>query len=174
MLLAPRLRKAVLLLHVAGSVGLPGAIASFLALAIVAVSSGNVLAVRGAYLSMQVVALALVVPLAFAALGSGLLISLGTRWGLFRHWWVVVKLLLTASSVLVLLLKLGLINQGARIAMATPALAADLGQVGLQLVVHAAGGLLTLCLALVLSIYKPHGVTRFTSGRRMNERPLSS
>lgn len=173
MLLAPRLRKAVLLVHAGGSVGLLGAIGSFLALAIVAVWSGNMLAVRGAYLSMQVVALALVVPLAFAALLSGLVISLGTRWGLFRHWWVMVKLLLTTSAVLVLLLKLELINRGARLAMATPLPDAELGQVGLQLVVHAAGGLLTLCLALVLSIYKPLGLTRFTTGRRLNEPPLS-
>lgn len=159
----PRLRKAVLLLHAGSSVGLLGAIGSFLALAIVAVSSGNVLAIRGAYLSMQVVALALVVPLAFAALLSGLLISLGTRWGLFRHWWVLVKFLLTAFAVLVLLLKLGLVERAARLAMATPAPDAELGQMGLQLVVHSAGGLLTLCLALVLSIYKPRGPTPFTA-----------
>jgi hypothetical protein len=28
--------------------------------------------------------------------------SLGTRWGLFRHWWVIVKLALTVLSTLVL------------------------------------------------------------------------
>lgn len=166
MIMKPHLRKAALLIHAGGSVGLLGAIGSFLALAIVAVSSENMLAVRGAYLSMRVVTLALVVPLAFIALLSGLLVSLGTRWGLFRHWWVVLKLLLTAFAVLVLLLKLRLIDEGARLAAATPLPRPALAQVGLQLVVHAAGGLMTLCLVLVLSIYKPRGLTRYGLTRR--------
>jgi len=38
---------------------------------------------------------------------------------------------------------------------------ADLREAGIQLVVHATGGLLVLLVPIVLSIYKPPGATRY-------------
>jgi hypothetical protein len=81
----PPLRKLALTAHVTVSVGWLGAAAAFLALAIAALASGGVETVRGAYVAMEVVGWYVIVPLCLAALVTGLVVSLGTPWGLFRH-----------------------------------------------------------------------------------------
>ena len=43
-------------------------------------------------------------PLCFASLFSGLVQSLGTEWGLFRHYWVLFKLLINVLPTALLLL----------------------------------------------------------------------
>src|SRR5258708_39829585 len=101
------------------------------------------------------------VPLAFASLLSVLIRSLGSPLGLFRHYWVLVKLLLTVLATAVLLAKMALIDAAARLAGETTLSRGDLRAAGLQLVVHAAGGLLILLIATGLSVYKPPGVTRY-------------
>ena len=159
--MAPRLRKLALTLHVTSSVGLLGAIAAFLALAVTGLTSQDTQTMRAAYPAMQLIARFVIVPLAIASLVTGLIQSLGTPWGLFRHYWVLVKLLLTVFAAAVLLQKMELINYAARLATATTLPYADLREAGVQLVVHAAGGLLVLLAPVVLSIYKPPGTTRY-------------
>jgi hypothetical protein len=156
---SPALRKFALALHVTTSVGLLGAIAAFLALAVAGVSARDAALVRGAYFAMQLVARTVIVPLALAALGTGIVQALGTPWGLFRHYWVLIKLLVTAFAAAVLLAKLPLIAAAARMA-AEGAPIADLRPTGLQLLVHASGGLAALLLPAILSVYKPRGLTR--------------
>ena len=80
---------------------------------------------------------------------------------MFRHYWVVVKLLLTVFAAVVLLVKMELIGYAARLAAETTLSGAYLRAAGIQLVVHAAGGLLVLLVPAVLSVYKPPGVTRY-------------
>src|SRR5438093_107471 len=91
--------------ELAGITGLTtGAVASFLALSVAALASRNVEVVRGAFLAMNLVGAVVIVPLSVAALASGLVQSLGTQWGLFRHYWVVTKLGLTIGATFLLLL----------------------------------------------------------------------
>lgn len=45
-----------------------------------------------------------IVPLSFASLATGLVQSLGTTWGLFRHWWVLVTLVMTVLASAILLM----------------------------------------------------------------------
>ena len=111
-----------------------------------------------------------IVPLAFASLLTGLIQSLGTTWGLFRHYWVLVKLLLTVFATLVLLVKMELIGSAARLAAEEVLSRADLRAAGIQLVVHAGGGLLVLLVPMVLSVYKPRGMTQY--GRRKQSEQL--
>jgi hypothetical protein len=68
--------------------------------------------------------------LAFASLLTGFIQSLGTPWGLFRHYWVLVKLLLTVFSTVVLLVKMELIGYAARMAAETTLSGADLRAAG--------------------------------------------
>jgi hypothetical protein len=103
MIMAPRVRKLVLTAHVASSVGWLGAVVAFLGLAVVGVTNQDAQTVRGAYLVMEPAAWLVLVPLAFASLLTGLIQSLGTTWGLFRHYWVVFKLLLNLMATIVLL-----------------------------------------------------------------------
>jgi Na+/phosphate symporter len=159
-----KLRKFALTVHVTSSVGLLGSIAAFLALAITGLRTQDTLMLRGAYLAMELIARDIVIPLAFASLLTGLVQSLGTPWGLFRHYWVLVKLLLTVFATVVLLVKMELIGYAARLAAAATLSRADLRAAGTQLAVHAMGGLLVLLVPAVLSVYKPPGLTAY--GRR--------
>src|SRR5712664_2246197 len=100
------LRKLALTAHVTFSVGMLGSIAAFLALAVAGLASQDAQMVRADYLAMGLIARFVIVPLALAALLTGLIQSLGTPWGLFRHWWVLMKLLLTVFAIVVLLVKM--------------------------------------------------------------------
>lgn len=168
MTMTPGLRKFALTAHVTSSVGLLGAIAGFLALAVVGLASQNGQMVRAAYLAMEVTAWFVIVPLAFASLLTGLVQSLGTPWGLFRHYWVLVKLLLTVFATIVLLLKMKLISYLAVVAAGRTLSSSDLHAARTELVVHALAGLLVLLVPAALSVYKPRGLTRY-GWRKQNE-----
>jgi hypothetical protein len=159
--MTPRLRKFALTAHVTSSVGVLGAIAAFLVLAVAGLTSQDAQTVRAAYLSILLIAQFVIIPLAFASLLTGLIQSLGTPWGLFQHYWVLVKLLLTAFATMVLLFKMKLIGYAAYLAAESTLSSAELRAVGTQLVVHAAGGLLVLLVPAILSVYKPPGKTRY-------------
>ena len=160
----PGLRKLALTAHITFSVGWLGAVAGFLALAITALNSKDAQMVRAAYLSMALIARFVIVPLAFASLLTGIVQALGTSWGLFRHYWILVKLLLTVFATVVLLLKTPLIGYAARQAAAAALSSADLHAAGRELLVHSTGGLLVLLAVTTLSVYKPWGLTQY--GRR--------
>ena len=170
MIMGARLRKFALTAHVACSVGSLGAIAGFLALAIVGLTNQDAPIVRAAYLAMDLTAWFVIVPMVLAALLTGLVQALGTTWGLFRHYWVLVKLLLTVLVGVVLLLQLELIGYLADVAAETTLLDADLRALRTSPVLHAAGGLLVLLVPLVLSLYKPRGMTRY-GWRKQHEQP---
>src|SRR5437773_12434586 len=104
MTMAPSLRKFALTAHVTSSVGLLGSIAAFLALAIAGLTSQDAQIVRAAYLAMDLTGWFVIVPLSFASLLTGLIQALGTKWGLFRHYWVLAKLLINVFANIVLLM----------------------------------------------------------------------
>jgi hypothetical protein len=83
-----------------------------------------------------------IVPLALASLLSGLIQSLATPWGLFRHYWIMTKLFLTIFATVVLLKKMPLIGYAARRAAEAPLPIDALREAGVPLIVHAAGGIL--------------------------------
>lgn len=162
--MTPCLRKFALITHITFSVGWLGAVAGFLALAIAGLTSHDAQRVRAAYLAMELTAWYVIVPLAFASLLTGIVQSLGTAWGLFRHYWVLAKLLLTVFATIILLLKMKLIGYVAGAAARTTLSGADLRALRIELVVHAAGGLLVLLAVTTLSVFKPWGMTAY--GRR--------
>ena len=104
MTMTPRLRKFALTAHVTSSVGWLGAVAVFLALAVAGLTSQDAQTVRAAYLAMELTGWFVLVPLSLASLLTGLVQSLGTAWGLFRHYWVLFKLLINVVATIVLLL----------------------------------------------------------------------
>ena len=130
--ISPTQRKLVLTVHVVTSVGLLGAIAAFLALAILGVAAPDEQAQRGVYPAMALVARAVIL-LAAAALAIGLVQALGTPWGLFRHYWVLLKVLLTVFATAILLIKMPMIGHAARLASDITVSRADLSSLGVQL-----------------------------------------
>ena len=168
MTMPPRPRKFALTAHVTSSVGWLGAVVVFLALAVVGLTSQDAQTVRGAYLVMEPAAWFVLVPLAFASLLTGIVQSLGTMWGVFRHYWVLFKLLITVFATIVLLIYMQTFRFMAGVA-ADPS--ADLGVVrNASPALHAALGLLVLLVAAVLAVYKPRGMTRY-GWRKQQERP---
>src|SRR5918999_302603 len=104
MAMRPRLRTLALTAHVVASVGWLGAIVAFLALAIVGLTSDDAQLVRAVYLTAEPLTWFVIVPAALASLVTGIVQSLVTTWGLFRHYWVVFKLVITVVATFVLLL----------------------------------------------------------------------
>lgn len=168
MTMAPGLRKFALTAHITFSVSWIGAVAGFLALAITGLISPDVQKVRAAYLAMEIVGWFLIVPLCFASLLSGLVQALGTPWGLFRHYWVLIKFLITVFSTLILLLHMKPITYLASVAAEKALLSNDLRGLRVQLVADASAALVALLVATTLSVYKPRGLTPY--GRRKQQR----
>ena len=153
----PPIRKLALTAHIAASVGWFGAVLTFLALAVVGVTARSDQLVRAAYLVAEPVVRYVVVPFAIASLLTGLVSSLGSAWGLFRHYWVIFKLVLNVFATAVLLIYTRTVDQFAAIA-ADPG--ADIGPLRLPtFLLHSGGALVVLVVSLVLAVYKPRGVT---------------
>src|ERR671918_2328114 len=162
--MTPRLRKFALTAHITFSVGWVGAVVAYLALAIAVLTSHDAQMVRAVYLSIELIGWFVIVPFSLAALLTGLVQSLGTQWGLFRHYWILVKFLLTTGATIVLLWHMQAVSRMSGVAAETTLSSADFRALRIQLVVHAAGGLLVLLAATTLSVYKPWGMTPY--GRR--------
>lgn len=163
MTMSPALRKLVLTVHVACSVGWLGAVAAFLALALSGLTTTREETMRGAYLAMETLGWYVLVPSSLASLGTGVVQSLGTTWGLFRHYWVFIKLLLTVFATLVLLVHMQPVGVVARAAaeLAGASLSSpDLVRLRIQLAADAAAALVVLLVATTLSVYKPRGLLR--------------
>ena len=110
------------------------------------------------------------VPLSFASLLTGLIQSLGTRWGLFRHYWVVVKLGMNVFATIILLLYMQTLSFLADLAAQTESTGNLAGLRSPSPVVHAAGALVLLLVAVTLSVYKPRGMTRYGQRMQLKER----
>jgi hypothetical protein len=165
----PSLRKFVLAVHLTVSVGWIGAVAAYMALDVLAASRLEPQTLRAAYLSMESIALYVIVPLALASLLTGLAVSVGTRWGLFRHYWVMISLLLTIFAAAVLLVETRTISHFADIAADPTTSGEDLQGLGSTLV-HSVGGTVVLLVILVLNVYKPEGMTRYGWRKQQEER----
>lgn len=155
MIMPPRLRKTVLTAHIASSVGWLGAVAAYLALDITAAAGTDIESVRSAYVAMALVVRYAVVPLALTSLLVAIVNALGTTWGLFRHYWVLMKLVLTLVAATVLLLEAPTVAQLAD----TAAASTDPRDLPGTLA-HSVGGLVVLLTSLTLSVFKPRGLTR--------------
>lgn len=155
--LSPPWRKAALAVHLTVSVGWVGAASAYVALAVAAEQSRDADTIRGAWTGMELIGWYVLVPAALATLVTGVLLALGSRWGLLRHYWVVISLGLTAAATGVLLLHMPDVSAlqeqaSGRSGHELESMGSDLG--------HSTLGLLVLVTILVLNIYKPRGLTR--------------
>lgn len=164
----PGVRKLGLTAHVTSSVGWLGAVVVFLAHAIIGMASQDPPTVRGVYLVMEPTARFVLIPLAFASLLTGVVQSLGTGWGLFQHYWIVVKLLMTASATIILLAYMETFRAMAAVAADQTA---DLALVrNASPVVHAVLAFVLLLIATVLAVYKPWGMTPYGRAKQPGRR----
>jgi hypothetical protein len=163
--MTPLLRKVVLTAHVTTSVGWLGAVAAYLALDVTTRTSQDIDTVRGAYVGMALAVRYAIVPLALASVLIGIVNALGTHWGLFRHYWVLTKLVLTVVAALVLLQETQSVGYLADLATASP------DPRGLSsTLVHSGGGALILLTTAILSVFKPRGLTRYGWRKQQEQR----
>lgn len=155
------LRKFALTAHVTSSVGWFGAVAAFAVLAIAGMISQDAQIVRAAYMATKLTTWFVVLPLAFILLLSGVVSSLGTNWGLFRYYWVLLKLVTTALATIVLMIHIRPIELLAEIAARTTVSGADLQTLQLHMVTASGAALIVLIVLTVLSVYKPRGMTQY-------------
>lgn len=154
----PSVRKVVLSVHLAASGGWLGAVAVYLSLGVVAVTSDSEGTIRGAWTAMEAAGWYVIVPLAVASLVTGVVMATGTRWGLFRYYWVSISFVLTVFSVVVLVLHMPSVSSTA--AAAQEAEGAALEALGGDLA-HPSIGLGVLLVVHVLNVYKPPGMTPY-------------
>lgn len=166
MTMKPGLRKLALSAHLTFSVGWIGTVVAYLALGLLAVNSSDVANVRGAWMAMELIGWYVIVPLAVASFLTGLVMALGTRWGLFRYYWVSISFFLTLIATVVLILHMPSVSSTADVARTAEgelleSLGGDLH--------HPAVGLVILLVVQVLNIYKPKGVTRYGWRKQQEE-----
>jgi hypothetical protein len=164
----PGVRKLAVTLHVAASLGWFGAVAVFLALALTGLTHRDGEMVGAAYLAMEIATRAVILPLAFGSLATGAIVALGTRWGLFQHYWIVAKLMIAVVATVVLLLHTRPIERMASAVAGSILHAPELRPLQVQLVVNAGAALVALLTATALAVYKPRGLTPY--GRRKQSR----
>ncbi len=172
--MTPRIRKLTITAHVAFSVGWLGATAAFLALSIAGLTSHDAEVVRGACLAMNLISKFVIIPLSFAALSTGLLQALGTPWGLFRYYWILVKfgLAILATSAL-LMHQFAVMAVAARRVSAAAAEALfspDFLSLKTELVRAPSVAIVLLLTATTLGVYKPWGLTRYGRRQRQEQR----
>ena len=159
-IMSPRLSKLVLATHITFSVGWIGTVAAFLALSIVGLV-GNDQVVRSCYIAMEVVAWFIIVPFCFASLLTGLIQALGTHWGLFKNWWILVKLILTVIATLILMLHMQPISYLAEVASQQVLAYDELRTLRIRIIADAGAAILVLVAITTVSVYKPWGKIQF-------------
>lgn len=169
--MGPGLRKVALTIHVIVSVGWVGAVLAYLALDVTVTTSQDLQTLRASYISMDLVTRLAIVPLAYATLATGLVMSLGTKWGLFRHYWVIISLVVTIFALLILLGEAQTIASLAETAR-DPATSDDRIRALPGTLLHSVGGTVFLLVILVLNIYKPRGLTAY--GWRKQQEQLAA
>ncbi|MBW3663925.1 MAG: DUF2269 domain-containing protein [Actinobacteria bacterium] len=168
MTLSPGVRKTLLAVHLTASIGWIGGIIAYIVLGTTAINATDAKIILSAWIAMEVIGWIAIVPLAGASWVTGVAMALGTRWGLFRHYWVIISLAITSVALVVLLLHMPDVTT--TVEFARTASAPELATLGGDLV-HPTLGLILLLVVQVLNIYKPRGLTRY--GRR-RQRPSGS
>jgi len=137
-------RHTVLTVHIAAAVALLGDSAAFLT---IAVRADGLAPDEAAALYDTLGALSLLfgIPLSFVALGTGITLGIGTRWGVLRHPWVIAKLALLVSVMAVGGLVLGPAEAAAR----------DGADATARLVGGATWDIAALATSVALSVFKP-------------------
>jgi hypothetical protein len=171
--MTPSLRKLALTTHITSSVGWLGAVAGFLALAVAGLTSRDAQMARAAYVAMELTTWFVIVPLAFASLLTGLVVSLGTSWGLFQHYWVLMKLLMTILGAILSMVHTQPIGIMAGVARGMSLSGADFRELRIQLVADAVAALVVLLVATTLAVYKPRGLTPYGQRKQRELRTAS-
>jgi hypothetical protein len=159
--LSARARRAVLLLHVVAGVGWFGIAAVTFVLTIAALTRSDAAIVRAGYEFHELLIGSLARPASLITLGTGLVLAVGTKWGIARYYWPLVKLVLVVATISITAsLTPGWIATASRLP-GSP-FTGELVDAQINLIGMAAFHVLAIGAATWLSIYKPGGRTRWS------------
>lgn len=164
LIMSPKLNRVMLTTHITVSVGWFGAVAVFIALAIAGIASANMQLARSSYIAMELSGWFVIVPFCIASLVTGIIQALGTKWGLLKHYWIVVKLILTLFATVALLLHMKPIGDLSLAASSNVDFTNALPNLKLQIVANAGAAFLLLLAIITISVFKPWGKTKWTGG----------
>lgn len=153
-----------LIVHLIASMGWLTLMVCVLVLALSALATSDADTLRTAYRAMPMLGDVLILPLSLLSLTSGLVLAVGTRWRLFRYYWVAVKFWLTLAATLASNLALTVrLHDAARAATRHPAESVarmDLGFLPYNLVIISSLAITLYTVNVVLSVAKPWGRRR--------------
>jgi uncharacterized membrane protein len=158
-------RRASLVVHVSASAAWLGLTLGLFALAVTAATTGSAVTVEASVRAMKLFADWLLLPVAFASFVSGMVLSLGTPWGLARHRWVYTKFWLTLATTTATVFAL---RPGVNAAVTAVAAGDSLPDTG-DILFGPIVSLSAYVFMTVISVLKPWGLTR--RGRRQRASP---
>ena len=168
--LGARMRKGVLVVHIVSGgawIGIDVAMGVVIFTALLA-EDGNTRAL--CYRALELFAVWPLLTAGLLSLASGIVLGLGTKWGLIRYWWVAIKLVLNVVLVALVpvLLRpqvIEMAEQGRRF-MAGEAASLAVGDLIFPPIVSPSA----LLVAFVLAVFKPWGRIRKRPAPREEER----
>jgi hypothetical protein len=166
----------VLVLHVISGIGWMGVDIALFVLLMTARSTDDPIVVISGFSAIRMIVPIAVPPLSISIIITGLILGLGSRWGLVRYWWVLVKLLLSLVMVVLVFVSLvpGVNDIAVRFTpdMSADAVRASLGTIPTMLLFPPVVSFLMLGVATVLSIFKPWDRTPWSL--ESSRRPIES
>lgn len=159
-------RKTLLVLHMVSGIGWMGLDVALLVLAVTALRSSEAEVVYSSYRAMAIAFPGPVLLLSFSMVVTGVLLGWGTHWGMLRSWWVLMKLVLSAIMLALVNFSLaptltgipGMLSSG----LSAEELRASLGDLPNTLLFPPVVSFLMLATAVILSVFKPWGLTPWT------------
>jgi hypothetical protein len=168
MTMTPRLSKVMLTSHITFSVGWLGTVVVFLVLAITGLTSQDDQLARASLIAMELSAWFVIVPFCLTSLFTGVVQAIGTKWGLFTHYWIIVKLFLTVGSTVLLLLHLQPISYLANVASDASFSNLQHAEQIIDLIAKSGAAILVLLAITTISIYKPWGKMQLKQNNNYN------
>jgi hypothetical protein len=165
---SPATFKLLLTTHVIVSVGWLGVVIAKIVLKIIAMTTSDPASFDALVFAAGRLSFAFP-PLAIATIVTGVLLSIGTKWGLIQHYWVATKIVLTFGVIITA------VQLGTRIPQPRSQVVDNSRFLGLPaspmalLFALTIAHLVMLMIATILSTHKPWGKTWF--GRRKAVQP---
>lgn len=161
----PRTKKALVTTHVIFSGGWLGVGVVMVTLTVLGLRSDDTGTVRVSYELLELFDMTILPWSSIGAILSGIAVSLTSKWGLARHYWILAKLLIAIAIIASAFgfLHRWVVSAAERSAQVT-ATGGDLAAVGdlrVWLVTGFGVAVFFVTVATVLSVYKPWGKTRF-------------
>jgi hypothetical protein len=152
-------RKWTLATHLLSSVGWIGADLAFLILSVTGFTSGDPALAAACYRAIGTFAVWLLLPLGLLSLTTGLLLGIGSRYGLVRYWWVLLKLVINVVLLVLVVVALRPVvgDAAAASTRVDPTLGQRLGSAPRDLLFPPVVSITTLSFATYLGVFKPWG-----------------